>query len=414
MSPGYKRTEIGLLPKEWEETSLGEKCSKIGSGITPTGGERVYKKQGRPFLRSQNVGWGQLLIDEIAFIDDATHDSFRSTEIERDDVLLNITGASIGRSAVADDRVVGGNVNQHVCIIRTNHECLLPRFLNYFLLSNVGQQEIDSFQAGGNRQGLNFGQIKSFKIPMPPLSEQRMIAAVLTDADASIESLEQFVAKKRELKQAVMQQLLTGRRRLPGFNAKWELKRIGDFTDCTSGGTPSTEVPSYWGGRIRWMSSGELNLKIVREVEGRITELGLKNSSAKMIPERCVLVGLAGQGKTRGTVAMNMIPLCTNQSIAAILPNHAFIPEYLYYNLDSRYDELRGLSTGDGGRGGLNLSIIKSMSIPFPKVEEQTAIASVLSDMDSEIVAIESRRDKAHAIKQGMMQVLLTGKIRLV
>ena len=111
---------------------------------------------------------------------------------------------------------------------------------------------------------------------------------------------------------------------------------------------------------------------------------------------------------------MNLIELCTNQSIAAIFPSPAFVPEYLYYNLDSRYNELRGLSTGDGGRGGLNLAIIKSVRVPLPEIPEQTAIAAVLSDMDAEIVALEARRDKTRALKQGMMQELLTGRIRLV
>lgn len=112
----------------------------------------------------------------------------------------------------------------------------------------------------------------------------------------------------------------------------WEVKKIGQFTDCTAGGTPSTKVPEYWNGDIRWMNSGELNYKIVREVENRITKEGLKNSSTKLIPPFCVLIGLAGQGKTRGTVALNKIELCTNQSIASIFPNENFYYKYLYYN----------------------------------------------------------------------------------
>jgi len=111
---------------------------------------------------------------------------------------------------------------------------------------------------------------------------------------------------------------------------------------------------------------------------------------------------------------MNMVELSTNQSVAAIFPSSAFVPEYLYYNLDSRYDELRALSAGDGGRGGLNLSIIKSMPVPLPEIKEQTAIATVLSDMGAEIAALEQRRDKTRALKQGMVQELLTGRTRLV
>jgi type I restriction enzyme S subunit len=192
------------------------------------------------------------------------------------------------------------------------------------------------------------------------------------------------------------------------------VKRIGEFTECAAGGTPSTLVPSYWGGSIRWMTSGELNLKFVREVEGRITEDGLRSSSTQTIPAKCVLIGLAGQGKTRGTVAMNLVELCTNQSIAAIFPAPSFVAEYLYYNLDTRYDELRELSAGDGGRGGLNLATIKSIAVPLPTLPEQAAIAALLSGMDVEISALEARLRKVRHIKQGMMQELLTGKLRLV
>ena len=186
---------------------------------------------------------------------------------------------------------------------------------------------------------------------MPTKAEQEAIAEALSDADALIASLEQLIAKKRLIKQGAMQELLTGKRRLPGFSDDWEEKRVGEFTTSKAGGTPSTLVSSYWNGPIRWMSSGELNFKQVYDVVGRMTELGLKESSTHMLPPSCVLIGLAGQGKTRGTVAVNHVELCTNQSIAAIFPRRAPRPIYLYYNLDSRYDELRELSAGDGGRG---------------------------------------------------------------
>lgn len=258
------------------------------------------------------------------------------------------------------------------------------------------------------------GAIRKCPVLVPPLPEQRAIATALRDMDALLAGLDRLIAKKRDLKQATMQALLSGRVRLPGFNGRWEVKRIGDFANCTAGGTPSTRIPEYWGGSIRWMSSGELNMRRVYEVEGRITEAGLSNSSTKMIPAKCVLIGLAGQGKTRGTVAMNLVELCTNQSIAAILPNESFVPEYLYFNLDSRYDELRELSSGDGGRGGLNLTLIKSLKLPFPSLPEQAAIAAVLADMDAEIAALEQRRRKTQDLKQAMMQELLTGRTRLV
>jgi type I restriction enzyme S subunit len=193
----------------------------------------------------------------------------------------------------------------------------------------------------------------------------------------------------------------------------WEVKKIGKMTKTTAGGTPSTSVDEYWGGDIKWMSSGELNLKRVYDVEGRITESGLKNASTKIIPIKCVLIGLAGQGKTRGTVAMNMIELCTNQSIAAIFPGKDFYEDYLFYNLDFRYEELRQLSTGEGGRGGLNLNIINSLLIPLPPLPEQKAIAHVLGLMDSAINTNNNLIVQKELQKKWLMQNLLTGKKRL-
>jgi len=223
---GYKRAEVGVIPEDWDDISLGDKTIKVGSGITPRGGEKRYKSEGLPFIRSQNIGWGILLMDDIVFIDNETHESFKSTEIEKEDIFLNITGASIGRSAIADENVIGGNVNQHVCIIRTKKDQLNPEYLMYFLLSDQGQKQIDSFQAGGNRQGLNFGQIRSFNLSLPPLPEQTAIAAALSDTDALITALERLIAKKRDIKQAAMQELLTGRRRLPGFDGDWTKKKM--------------------------------------------------------------------------------------------------------------------------------------------------------------------------------------------
>ena len=193
---------------EWEVRELGLMTTKVGSGITPTGGDKNYKIKGRPFVRSQNVGWGQLILDDVAFIDEETHASFSSTEIKTLDVLLNITGASIGRSAVADSRIAGGNVNQHVCILRVKPRELKPVLLNQYLISEYGQKQIDSFQAGGNRQGLNFAQIRSFSIPIPPTeSEQQRVADCLSSLDDLTVAQSTKLEALKIHKKGLMQQL---------------------------------------------------------------------------------------------------------------------------------------------------------------------------------------------------------------
>ena len=183
---------------EWKMCTIGELTTKVGSGVTPRGGEAVYKTEGHPFVRSQNVGLGNLLLDDIAFINEETHLRQKNTELQFNDVLLNITGASIGRSALVDKQIVGGNVNQHVCIIRTK-ENLVPSFICSFLLSNYGQRQIDSFQAGGNRQGLNFEQIKSIKITIPSKDEQIKIAKLLRAIDERIATQNKIIDKLQSL-----------------------------------------------------------------------------------------------------------------------------------------------------------------------------------------------------------------------
>lgn len=187
---------------------------------------------------------------------------------------------------------------------------------------------------------------------------------------------------------------------------EWNVKQIGQISEnITAGGTPSTSAKEYWGGSIRWMNSGELNYKKVHEVQGRITEEGLRNSSTKIIPKMCVLIGLAGQGKTRGTVAMNMVELCINQSIAAIFPNErSFSSDFLYYNLDNKYDELRSLSAGGEGRGGLNLQIIKSLRVTLPSLPEQQKIADCLTSLDDLISAQNQKVEALKRYKKGLMQ----------
>jgi len=193
---------------EWEERNLGDVVEKVGSGVTPLGGESNYRKNGRPFVRSQNVSWGFFLLNDIVFIDEETHKSQISTELKTEDVLLNITGASIGRSAVVNKHVAGGNVNQHVCIIRTVKMTLNPLYLNQYLISDFGQKQIHNCQAGGNRQGLNFAQIRSFLIPLPTnLHEQQKIANTLSSIDDLINAQSQKIETLKLHKKGLLQGL---------------------------------------------------------------------------------------------------------------------------------------------------------------------------------------------------------------
>lgn len=213
---------------EWKKCIIGELTIKVGSGVTPRGGETVYKSEGHPFVRSQNVGLGHLILDDIAYIDEDTHQRQKNTELQLDDVLLNITGASIGRSALVNQQIVGGNVNQHVCIIRANKK-LIPSFLCNFLLSQYGQKQIESFQAGGNRQGLNFEQIKSIKIGLPSVEEQKKIADLLLLIEQRITTQNKIIEKLKSLIKGIAQHCI---KELTSGNT---YVKLGDICQITTG-----------------------------------------------------------------------------------------------------------------------------------------------------------------------------------
>lgn len=421
--PGYKQTEVGVIPEDWKVASVAELALKVGSGITPTGGRRIYRDHGRPFVRSQNVGWGSLLLDDLVFIDESTHLTFPDTEIHRDDVLLNITGASIGRSALADLRVVGGNVNQHVCIIRSNPQQLVASYLNMFLLSAGGQHQIDSFQAGGNRQGLNFGQVRSMRMPLPPTeAEQRAIAAALSDVDALLVGLDRLIAKKRDLKQAAMQQLLSGQTRLPGFHGEWKAKRLGDHVTFLRNGV-NARAELVPGGRVKYLHYGDIHASSDSFLSPHTLPslpdpkaVGLDRLSdgdlifadaSEDIAGVCKSVELRGTRDTEVVSGLHTIAARFDKTVLA----NGFKGFLQYCPPFARH--LRRLAAGTKVYA-TNRAHIASVEMELPSIAEQTAIAAVLSDMDTELAALEARRDKTRALKQAMMQELLTGRTRLV
>ncbi|OKZ87922.1 restriction endonuclease subunit S [Clostridium sp. 29_15] len=191
--------------------------------------------------------------------------------------------------------------------------------------------------------------------------------------------------------------------------SEWEISKIGELTEIKTGGTPSTKCEKYWkDGDIPWMASGDVNKKIINEVDGRITKSGMENSAAKLLPKDTVMIALNGQGKTKGTVAYLNIELTCNQSLAGFLPSYnVFNSKYLYYNLQSRYFEIRGLA-GDGARNGLNLGLLREILIPIPSIKEQEKIASILSTVDEQIDNVDALIEKNKELKKGLMQTLLT------
>jgi len=256
----------------------------------------------------------------------------------------------------------------------------------------------------------NLGQLQ---LSLPPLSEQRAIASALSDVDALISSLDKLIAKKRDIKQAAMQQLLTGRRRLPGFKCTMERVRLGNIAQIVGGGTPRTGVAEYWDGEIRWCTPSDITAcrgKYLAETTSNITYQGLKSSAAQLLPPGTLLLCSRA---TVGEVRIAATEICTNQGFKSLVCGDRVNNEYLYYAIPMMKPRMVEKASGSTFLE-LSKKDAESLELYLPPFDEQVAIASVFSDMDAEIEALERRRYKTRLLKQGMMQELLTGRVRLV
>lgn len=437
---GYKQTEVGIIPLEWHVLKVDDFSLKVGSGKTPTGGASVYVDSGRPFVRSQNVGSGNLRLSDLAYITEETHSTFTGSEIKTDDVLLNITGASIGRCALASPMISGGNVNQHVCIIRTNSAKVHPYLLQTLINSDTGQQQIDSYQAGGNREGLNFSQVRNMQFAFShDIKEQTAIANALSDVDALITELEKLIAKKQAIKTATMQQLLTGKTRLPQFAIytegekqgqpkgtktselgaipkDWDVKTIGESCDVLTG----FPFPSK-----KYCDSG---IRLLRGSNVKRGETDWSSEITQYWPEITpnikeyelrvgdIVVSMDGSlvGKSYAQLSKEDLPAVLLQRVARIRSESIEV-DYLKEWVCSKFftnhcDSVKTVTAIPH----ISPIDIKSFRLLVPsEKEEQIAIATILSDMDSEIQILEQRLSKTRQVKQGMMQELLTGRTRL-
>ena len=189
------------------------------------------------------------------------------------------------------------------------------------------------------------------------------------------------------------------------YTNNWEQRKVSEVAEIVAGGTPSTKISSYWEPKeVPWLSSGEVHKKYITFTDNMISQEGMNNSSAKMIKENSVLIALAGQGKTRGTVAINRIPLTTNQSIAAMMFNDDIVPEFVFCNLEKRYDEIRKMSSGDGARGGLNKQLVGDIEIPYISFEEQKKIGTYFEQLDNLITLHQRKCDETKELKKYMLQ----------
>lgn len=408
MKPGYKQTEVGVIPEDWEVVRLDE-VARRASGHTPDKSHPEYWDGPIKWVSLQDTArLDRGYIRETAqTITQLGIDNSSARMLPPETVVLS-RDAGVGRCAVMFESMA---VSQHfmawTCGSRLHHW-----YLYYSLRSQ--RRELERIAMGNTIKTIGLPFFREFQVALPSTHEQRAIAEALSDADALIESLEGLIAKKRQIKQGAMQELLTGKRRLPGFSGEWETRLLGQLADIRSGGTPATGRPEFWDGGVPWCTPTDITRlagKYLATTERTISALGLSSSSAELLPVGTVVMTSRA---TIGECALTRVPIATNQGFKNFVCGTSCDAEFLYYRLQT---ETAGFIRLCGGSTFLEIGkrqlVEYAVEIP-PSVNEQRAIAAVLSDLDTELEALDTKLDKARAIKQGMMQELLTGRTRLV
>ena len=398
--PGYKQTVVGVIPEDWDAKTVGGEIDLLMGHPFPSVG---YAESGVRLLRGSNVKRGQTDWDDdiTQYWPSITPDIARY-QLRQGDLVIAMDGSLVGRSFAqlkADD--LPALLLQRVARIRSDR--LDIKYLTAFVGSDRFVKYADAVKTVTAIPHISPGDIRNFTIPVPPtVEEQRAIAAALSDVDTLLGGLDRLIAKKRNLKQAAMQQLLTGQTRLPGFHGEWEVKTIEDTADCLD----NLRVP--------------LNEAQRAQMKGDYPYCGangvLDYVNGHVIDDDIILIAEdGGYFDEYGTrpIAYRMKGKCWVNNHAHILKSKPGSDQgFLYYSLVHK-NILPFLASGT--RAKLNKSEMNKIEMLLPNNEaEQTAIAAILSDMDAELSALEARRDKTRALKQGMMQELLTGRTRLV
>jgi len=387
LKPGYKQTEAGVIPEDWEVKPVEEAFDICNSLRLP------ISQDVRKTMTGEYPYYGPTSIQ--GFINEYRVDGEYALIGEDGDHFLKWRNTTM-------TLLVSGkfNVNNHAHIVKGSKN-LTSWFYYYFSHKDLTEYLT---RQGAGRYKLTKSALLGIPCVLPPLPEQRAIATALSDLDALLAAQDQLIAKKRDIKQAVMQQLLTGKQRLPGFSGEWEVKRLGEIAAINMGQSPNSANYNRRGKGISLIQGNA-------DIENRET---VQRVWTTQITKQCDKGDLILTVRAPvGAVAIVSEPSCLGRgvcSLKAVDTDQRFLFYTLVFN-ESAWKVLEQGSTFTSA----NSAQVASFSVPIaPRIEEQTAIAAVLSDMDAEIDALQQRRDKTQMLKQGMMQELLTGRTRLV
>ena len=423
IKPGYKQTEVGVIPEDWEVKALASLTERIMVGIA-SAATHAYRAKGVPMFRNQNIKSGYLADVDLLFLDPEFEKTFSNKRLRSDDLLTARTGYP-GTTCVVP-LLYESAQSFTTLITRPNTTVVDSSFLCHYINSEEGQKFFEQGQIGGAQKNINAGTLRTMPVPLPPLPEQRAIAEALGDVVALLGGLDRLIAKKRDIKQAAMQQLLTGQTRLPGFRGEWEVKRLGELFNFSGGYSASRDQLSTEGHCYLHYGDIHGSTKTCIDADADFQEIPkldipLKRvSSASLLDDGDVVFvdaseDDAGTSKHVVVVNKNKKPFISGlHTIVAKGRTEELAHDYRRFCFQTPAIRQQFLFYSVGTKvSGISKSNIPKVTLSFPSVPEQTAIAEVLTDMDTELAGLEQRREKTRALKQAMMQELLTGRTRL-
>ncbi len=415
--PGYKQTEMGVFPKHWQVVDVGDLNPFVTSGSR--GWARFYAETGAPFIRISNLTRQSIDLAlsnlKTVLLSPQGNAEASRTQLQDGDILISIT-ADIGIVGIVDSCVSKpAYMNQHIALIRFDKTLVCARFVAYSLASERPQRLFVASMDIGAKAGMSLLTVRKIRLALPPFPEQRAIAEALSDVDKLLGALEKLIAKKRAIKQAAMQQLLTGKTRLPGFSGAWELGKLADFGVFRSGNGFPLAFQGNQSGDYPFFKVSDLNNKgnelLLKNANHWISEDVRRTLGATKVSAGSIVFAKIGAAIFLERKRLLSWESCLDNNMMAFSLTAPEACEQFFYYLFLRIELGKLVSTT--ALPSLSSREIGAISVPLPPADEQRAIAAVLSDMDAEIAALERRRDKTRAIKQGMMQQLLTGRIRL-
>ena len=400
---GYKQTEVGVIPEDWSIARLDSITPpNVKNGIVdgPFGSNLKtihYRTSGIPIITSGYVTDGKFRADKYLYVDRAKFLEEKRSSVQPGDIVMAKIGERCGASAILPDRHETGILSGNALKITVDPLKHSTFYVWQVLWDLHTSGKLELLRTVGAQPAISMASLKKYKIPLPPTkAEQEAIAEALSDADELIESLEQLITKKRHVKQGSMQELLTRKKRLPGFSGEWETKRLGDITHIKTGSRNNEDK----------VEDGQYPFFVRSEVIERINSYS----------HDCEAILVPGEGRIGSIFHYINGRFDVHQRVYAITQfkpdiSARFIHFYLSKNFGAWAMQNTVKATVDSLR--LPTFVMFEMKLP-PTFDEQTAIATILSDMDAEIAALENKLAKTRSLKHGMMHNLLTGRIRLL